>query len=94
MVLNLTFVFGKKDASKLEFRRKYCLKVCLDLCPKIPTSFMLRKNIPIGLKLWEVGRVRNLQRLPGKSVFPNLYLTLISLSVPQRTSQLPTGAAW
>jgi hypothetical protein len=37
MVLNLTFVLGKKDAPKLEFRRKYCLKVCIDLCPKIPT---------------------------------------------------------
>jgi hypothetical protein len=37
MMLNLTFVLGKKDAPKLEFGRKYCLKVCIDLCPKIPT---------------------------------------------------------
>jgi len=37
MMLNLTFVLGKKDALKLEFGRKYCLKVCTDLCPKIPT---------------------------------------------------------
>jgi hypothetical protein len=94
MVLNWTFVLGKKDAPKLEFGRKYCLKVCIYLCPKIPTLFMTRKNIQMGLKLWQVGRVTNLQRLPGKSVFPNLYLTLISLSVPQRSSLLPTEAAW
>jgi hypothetical protein len=37
MALNLTFVLGKKDAPKLEFGRKYFLKVCIDLCPKIPT---------------------------------------------------------
>jgi hypothetical protein len=85
-VLNLTFVLGKKDAPKLEFGRKHCLKVCSNLRPKIPTYFILRKNIPMGLELWEVGRVSKLQRLPGKSVFPNLYLTLISLSAPQRSS--------
>jgi hypothetical protein len=83
MMLNLTFVLGKKFAPKLEFGRKYCVKVCIDLCLKIPTSFMLRKNIPMGLKLWEVGRVSNLERLPGKSVSANLYFTLISLSIPQ-----------
>jgi hypothetical protein len=94
MMLNLTFVLGEKDAPKLEFGRKYCLKVCIDLCHKIPTQFMQRKNIPMGLKLWEVGRVSNLQRLPAKVVFPNLYLTLISLSVPQRSSLLPTEGAW
>jgi hypothetical protein len=66
MVLNLTFVLGKKDAPKLEFGRKYCLKVCIDLRPNFPTYFILRKNIPMGLELWEVGRVSNLQRLPGK----------------------------
>jgi hypothetical protein len=27
MMLNLTFVLRTKDAPKLEFRRKYCLKV-------------------------------------------------------------------
>jgi len=37
MVLNLTFVLGKKGAPKLEFGRKYCLKVCIVLWPKIPT---------------------------------------------------------
>jgi hypothetical protein len=56
MVLNLTFVLGKKDAPKLEFGKRYCLKVCIDLRPKIPTHFILSKNIPIGLELWEVGR--------------------------------------
>jgi len=29
MVLNLTFVWRKKDAPKLEFGRKYSLKVCI-----------------------------------------------------------------
>jgi hypothetical protein len=60
MVLNLTFVLGKKDAPKLEFGRKYCLKVCIDLRPKIPTYFILRKIIPMGLEFWEVSRVSNL----------------------------------
>jgi hypothetical protein len=60
MVLNLTFVLGKKDVPKLEFGRKYCLKVCIDLRPKIPTYFILRKIIPMGLELWEVSRVSNL----------------------------------
>jgi len=32
----LTFIFGKKDAPKLEFGRKYSLKVCIDLHYKIP----------------------------------------------------------
>jgi hypothetical protein len=54
MVLNLTFVLGKKDAPTLEFGRKYCLKVCIDLHPRIPTHFILRKNIPIG---WNCGRL-------------------------------------
>jgi hypothetical protein len=61
MVRNLTFVLGKKDAhKKLEFGRKYCLKVCIELRPKIPTHFILSKNIPIGLELWEVGRASSL----------------------------------
>jgi hypothetical protein len=48
MVLNLPFVFGKKDASKLEFERKYSLKVFIDLRCKIPTYFMVMKNISWG----------------------------------------------
>jgi len=53
-------MLGKKDAPKLEFGRKYCLKVCIDLRPKIPAHFILRKNIPTRLELWEVGRASNL----------------------------------
>jgi len=43
---------------------------------------MVRKNVPTGVKPWEVGKVSNLQRPPAKSVFPNLstYLTVRSTS--------------
>jgi hypothetical protein len=48
------------DALKLEFGRKYSFKGCMNVPCKIPTQFMVRKNVLMGLKLWEVGRVNNL----------------------------------
>jgi hypothetical protein len=50
-VAEFYFCIWEKDAPKLEFGRKYSLKVCIDLHCKIPTLFMVRKNISMGLKL-------------------------------------------